>query len=475
MSGFMRHALWWLLPAVLVGAASADEREARLRAKLAGLAETSARRAQIGVCVMDVRDGRVLFEQDARRPLKPASVLKLFTTAAALEHLGDDFAYETRVYERDGELLIVGSGDPGLGDERLAALRGRPLHFEYEELAAALRERGIGRLRTIALDDSVFDRDWRHADWPADQHANWYQAPIGGLNFNDNCVDAKAVAANGGVTLKLRPPLPTEFVENRLSAGRKASATVTRDAGRDVLRFRGVVARNSEFSPVAVNDPTIFFGFALRSALGERGIAPDAGVVRRTLDARSLTGAALLLDFRTPLREVLWRANTFSQNMFADCLLKSLAAYDAGGQRSARPGSWEGGAAATLATLQRIGVETGGMVLRDGSGLSHENRVTARQVAQLLTVMQQGRHAGAFAASLAQAGADGTMRNRFKEAHFRGRLIGKTGTIRGVSTLAGYVLVGDKPALAFAVLVNGGNGTDLPEAVARELVQNAGP
>ncbi|MEP0848117.1 MAG: D-alanyl-D-alanine carboxypeptidase/D-alanyl-D-alanine-endopeptidase [Phycisphaerae bacterium] len=438
---------------------------ATVTARLDALTARVRNGGRIGLVVEEVASGGRWFALNPDLPLKPASVLKLFVTAAALEHLGADFAFETRLYLRDGELLVKGSGDPGLGDARLAARLGRRLHWEFDAWSGALRDRGVGEVRTIALDDSVFDQEYRHPDWPADQFQAWYQAPVGGLNFNDNCLDARVSVGGGKVQLALIPDLPPSFLIQELRVGSRHDPVVKRAADSDVFEFRGTVARGGEFAPLSVGKPTVFFGHALRRALEQHGIRVTGEVVRRPLPEETLAAAQSIYTNRTSLADVLWRCNTFSQNLFAECLMKALAAYDAGGRPSGVPGSWSGGAAVIERTLQTLGVSTDGAVFRDGSGLSHRNQVTAAQIAALLRVMPGRPHGETFIDSLADAGEEGTLRRQFSSPRFRDRLIAKTGTIRGVRALAGYVNRPDGVRLAFALLLNGDAPDDLPREV----------
>lgn len=445
--------------------------EARLEALLARVRPPT----RVGLAVENVTTAQRWANPDADAALKPASVMKLLTTAAALVHLGPEFAFETRLLLHGDDLLVLGGGDPGLGDERLARRRGRPLHWEFDAWADALRSLGIDELRTIALDDTIFDQQYRHPDWPADQHQAWYQAPVGGLNFNDNCVDAAVRLAGGQVVLTLRPALPPEFFRNELRAASRHEAIVRREAGSDVFVFRGGVARSADFPPVSVNRPAAFFGHALRAALEQRGIRVRGQVVRRTLTPQMIAESKLVYVHRTPLADVLWRCNTFSQNLFAECLVKALAAYDRGGRRGAAPGSWEAGTAVMRSALNELGVPLDGAVLRDGSGLSHENRVSASQVARLLVTMRRGPHAALYTDSLADPGQEGTLARRFRDPRYRDRLVAKTGTIRGVRTLAGYVTRPDGDVLAFALLANGDPPAGLDEQVCDVLCGVSSP
>ena len=140
------------------------------------------------------------------------------------------------------------------------------------------------------------------------------------------------------------------------------------------------------------------------------------------------------------------------------------------GSRSGQVGSWKAGTDLERTILTSLGVDMTGAVLRDGSGLSHENRVTAEQITKLLVRMYSHRHSAAFMASLAVPGRDGSMRRRYAEPLLTERLRGKTGTISGVHTLAGYATRPDGTVLAFAIMCNTDADPNLALKVARVLV-----
>ncbi|RMF79075.1 MAG: D-alanyl-D-alanine carboxypeptidase/D-alanyl-D-alanine-endopeptidase, partial [Planctomycetota bacterium] len=329
-------------------------------------------------------------------------------------------------------------------------------------------EEGVARLNVIALDDTIFDRRRRHPDWPIDQAAAWYQAPVGGLNLNDNCLDVAIDVEDGRIRLDLTPAIPASFIDSRIKIGRH-QPRVTRAPDSDIFEIRGSIAHSENLGPIAVGDPTVFFGYALRHELEVNGIECGPQIVRRTMTVEHLRSARLLAIHKTALRDVLWRANTYSQNLFAECLLKSLAAYEPDGSRSGRSGGWESGHEVLRETLAALGVDLNGAVLRDGSGLSHDNRVTARQVVALLKAMQHHRYSDVFLGSLARAGRSGSMRRRYADPQLVGRLIGKTGTIAGVRTLAGLLTRDDGGTLLFALLIEGNVPASLPVDICKAL------
>jgi D-alanyl-D-alanine carboxypeptidase/D-alanyl-D-alanine-endopeptidase (penicillin-binding protein 4) len=442
------------------------EKAARLAALLARLPA----KAQVGLVVLDLSTGATVFAQDPETPLKPASVLKLFVTAAGLERFGPQFRYATRVYIRGDEVWVIGAGDPGLGDPRIAERYGQRPCEVFDEWATALKAAGPRRVSKLVLDDSVFEGTSRHPDWPASQADRWYQAPVGGLNINDNCLDAR-VDVRGNLNLVLTPDLPTDFVANSLRLGKKHQPVVRRRCSSDQFEFSGCVCRSDELGPVSAGQPTVFFGYALKTALARQGIAV-ADVVRRVIPDPGAAGGRLVAEHSTGLPDVLWRCNTFSQNLFAECLLKSLAAYGPDGRRTGQPGGWDSGVAVEQATLSKLGVDLSGAVLRDGSGLSHSNRVSAAQIVQLLAAMKRHRCANVFVDSLAAPGEDGSMRRRYARIGAADRLRAKTGTLAQVHSLAGYVDQADGTTLAFALLCNGPVSADMPVQVAEILAED---
>lgn len=443
-----------------------EDTAARLTALLSNLPP----KAHVGLLVLDLTTGATLFASEPDTPLKPASVLKLFVTAAGLEHFGPDFCYVTRVYVRDDEVWVSGAGDPGLGDPRIAERCGQRSCEVFDQWAAALKAAGVRRVARLVLDDSVFDDITRHPDWPNDQADRWYQAPVGALNVNDNCLDVRVEICDSP-KLVLTPELPPDFVLDSLRLGKKHQPQARRRCDSDRFEFSGYVCRSDELGPISAGDPTVFFGYALKTALAKHGIVV-ADIVRRSIPDPIAVGGRLVAEHSTSLRDVLWRCNTFSQNLFAECLLKSLAAYGPDGRRTGQPGGWESGAAVVRATLSKMGVDLTGAVLRDGSGLSHSNRASAAQIVQLLAAMKRHRHADVFVESLAVPGELGSMRRRYARIGPGGRLRAKTGTLADVHSLAGYVERADGTLLAFALLCNGPLSSELPVQVAEILTED---
>ena len=421
------------------------------------------RRSEVGIVVARVGEAKPLLAVNADRPLVLASTTKLFTTAAALDRLGPAYRFKTRLY-RDaeigidgvlpGHLVVVGGGDPGLSgrwydDDPLAVFR---------PWAQSLVKRGLREIKEgLLLDVSFFDDVQVHPDWPAEQEARWYQAPVSALSYNDNVV---LVRVSGGVRPgapallgfdPLGPPL-LNLISQVVTARRRTWVGVRRDAGSHTVVAAGAVGKNRTWTgDVTVPDPPLYFAGALAQVLRENGITIDAPPVVRT-EARPATPRVLLHTHETPLLPVLAVCNKRSQSFFAEQILKTLGAETRG------KGTWESGHAEVHAFLASLGLDPSRYDLADGSGRSHTNRASAAAYADFLEALAtRWSHFEEFKPTLAVSGEpDGTLRHRLQTAATRGKVFAKTGNVAGVSTLCGYVTAQSGQTYLFSILLNGG-------------------
>ncbi|MCH7720847.1 MAG: D-alanyl-D-alanine carboxypeptidase/D-alanyl-D-alanine-endopeptidase [Planctomycetes bacterium] len=461
--------VWWVQTAV------AGDPAGQLDALLRSLPTS---KAVCGAAVADADTGEVLFTHHADTPLIPASNAKLFVMAAALDILGADFEFRTSLMVSGDDLLVVGSGDPGFGDPRLSAARDESVTAIFDRWAAALL---ADDRRTIAgdliLDESIFDAEYVHPDWDSGDLQKWYAAPVGALNLNDNCLDitVRPAARSGApVMWEVNPPTTLVEIDNRCKTG-GAGHPVIHKPGRD-LRYTisGGCHKSWAFPPVAVSDPGAIFGDVLRTVLKKHGVVVK-GAIRRIHNATELALArgpgTLIAEHRTPLADVLNRIGKDSQNLFAECLLKRLGHEWQRRQGSPEAtGTWAGGRAAIRAWLDNLterptdGVADrwAGMIIADGSGLSRTNRMTARQIVDLLTVMHTRPDGDIFAESLSVAGRDGSLHRHKRLGDLTGAVRAKTGTLTGVKALSGYVDTPSGRRLAFSVVFNGITGPGAP-------------
>lgn len=182
------------------------------------LSEASQKNVQYSIHIIDARSGRTLYGRNANQPMTPASNMKLVTTAAALHYLGPDYVYQTTIAVRGNTLVIIGSGDPLLGDRITDTQNGRKPDWIFEDIAEVLIQNDVNNIKDIIVDTAVFDDEPVHPNWPASELNRWYACETSGLNYNGNCIDITCSNDGGQIRIDIDPP--TNFIKtvNRIRA-----------------------------------------------------------------------------------------------------------------------------------------------------------------------------------------------------------------------------------------------------------------
>lgn len=440
--------LWALVVVALLSGAhpalSADHALASaLRSVLTDLPHETTR---TGACVIDLTSGRAVFAANADEPMTPASTMKLFVMTAALLELGPEFAFETRCATDGKSVYVIGDGDPAFGDEKTHRAHGEPIATDFERWADILRQRGLDEIPgDLVIDESIFDDQWLHPTWDARDLDNWYAAPVGGLNFNDNCVDITiwpAETPGAPVHVAFQPPNSLVRIVNECRSGGKGKPILRHPFDSFEYRITGHCTKRWPFVAVSFPDPGLLFADSFRTVLSEKGIRVGGEIVRRRVrdsDGDLPASLSVIATRRTPLAEVLARVGKDSQNLFAECLLKRTGYAWARRQGETNPqGSWSLGVRAITQIVRRAGLDEHDLIIADGSGLSRENTCSAAQLARLLAWIARRPEGALLRENLSAAGVDGSLRKRLPD--IPGVVYAKTGTMRGVRTLAGYVL-----------------------------------
>jgi D-alanyl-D-alanine carboxypeptidase/D-alanyl-D-alanine-endopeptidase (penicillin-binding protein 4) len=432
------------------------------RALDAILDRPALRAAFWGVEVRSLKTAKLLYARNEAKAFRPASTLKLVTTAAALDAFGPEARLRTSLEtaaRRDGagrilgDVFLVGRGDPSLGGGRHGD--GRPLR-PFEDMAEALRAAGITRIEgRVVGHEGLFTGERRGNDWGWEDLVWSYGAEVSALSFNDNSVGlslAPGEQAGDPAVLDAVPASRYYGVASTVTtapAGARTELRLVRDAGTNQIRLSGVIAIGD--APwkgwVALEDPARFAATVLAEVLEARGVRVLGGVATSSAPLpggrRELAG-----HDGPPLSELIKGINKESRNLHAEALLRLL------GVRRGGEGSVEEGRRAVSEFLERQGVKTEAWGLEDGSGLSRSSVVTPAGLVQLLAAMDRHPHAAAFRESLPVAGRDGTLATRLKGTQAAGRVLAKTGTLALVNALAGYVTTPSGDRLAFAALAN---------------------
>ncbi len=425
--------------------------------------------AVAGVCIVDLATGGIVYERNADRPLIPASNMKVFVMATALSVLGPAFEFETVLATDGRNLVLIGDGDPATGDPKLCHQRGETRTTEFERWAGVLRNRGERMVSgDILIDDSLFDQERINSTWEASDLGKWYAAPVGAINFNDNCVDITVRPGESPAAFAIVSVIPEGarvHITNTCKTGGSKKPILHHPPGTLEYKVSGTCRKRWPFGAVSFPDPGLLTGESLRAVLVQNGIRVHGGIRRgrvRKPDGSIPDTLTVVGRSRTPIADILKRIGKNSQNLFAECLLKRIGYEWARARGTAEPqGSWESGARAVLATLQAKGIDTTALAMSDGSGLSRENRCTARQLTSVLAWIDRQTYGSMFRESLSIAGTDGSLRKRLKK--MPGIVLGKTGTMRGIRTLSGYITTrAGSRRYAFAILFNSYKGPSTP-------------
>ncbi|HEX6738755.1 MAG TPA: D-alanyl-D-alanine carboxypeptidase, partial [Vicinamibacteria bacterium] len=236
-----------VLAAALLGPPPAPAAEPPSKALKKKIDDVLARRevaaAFWGVEVRSLPGGKVLYAYNAEKNLTPASTLKLVTTAAALDGLGVRFRFQTAlVLLPNGDLVLIGDGDPSLGDAEYLKKAGWGTGTLFERWAVQLKDiRKVRQVRDVLVDDSVFDQQFLHPNWPTDQIHKRYAPEVGGLNLNVNCVDFQVQATAPGRLVRYTMDPNTSYVSVRNSclSGNENKIWLSREPSSNDIILRG--------------------------------------------------------------------------------------------------------------------------------------------------------------------------------------------------------------------------------------------
>ena len=454
-----------LLLLALAAPAAADPAPAVLRRALRPIVERPELAAGFwGIEVRSLRSGAVLYELNAMHAFRPASTLKLVTTAAALDAYGPDARLRTTV-ETAGRLDALGRvlGDVylvGRGDTCLSARfdPGRPA-AAFEEMADALVAAGVRRIEgRLVGHDGAFAGERRGSGWTWEDLVWGYGAEVSALSWNDNLVEltlAPGERAGDPALADQSPQTPLLEVESTVVTGPAGSVEdvrlVKEPGSRRVLLSGTLPLGGSWDGRVAVPDPARFAAEAFASVLRAKGVRITGGVAT-SREALPADARVLAQHESRPMGELVRVVNKESQNLHAETLLRLV------GLKQKGEGSVARGHEAVRELLGRLGVPGEGWGLSDGSGLARTDLVTPHGLAGLLVAMDRHPQAAAFRESLPVAGRDGTLARRMVGTAAEGRVTAKTGTLALANALAGYVTTARGDRLAFAIVVNNHEG-----------------
>jgi len=503
----------WLLAAVQLQAASHKPLSKRIDAILS---QPDLARGYWGIEAVSLNSGKTIYSWNGDKLLTPASNTKLFTTAAALALIGPDHTFRTTVETNGildkhgrltGDLVLVGRGDPNLSGRELpyalhTQRNDHPIQV-LEQLADTLVQKGVKYVDgDIVADDSYFAFERYGEGWSQDDLLWGEGAPVSALTINDNVIFVSILPADraGERAFVNTTPFADYYrIDNRIittPVGTSRRVFVNREPGSIELTLWGTIPLDDAGAneALAIEDPAEFAAVLFRGLLEARGIAVYGKQRTRHTELASLStftvtatatahggeepghevaGHPLVLASyeSKPLMEDVRVINKVSQNLHAEILLRLL------GREKGTAGTVEGGLEVLRGFLNKAGIPSDQYAFYDGSGLSRQNLVTPHAVVQLLRYAQDQPWGKSFRDTLPVAGIDGSLAERFKGFSAQGRVSGKTGSLGGVKTLAGYATTDRGDVIAYSILVNnlnlpGKQITDAIDSIVQELVSD---
>jgi D-alanyl-D-alanine carboxypeptidase/D-alanyl-D-alanine-endopeptidase (penicillin-binding protein 4) len=472
-----------------------------LAARLAAhIAQARFAPAAWGVKVVSLDSGKTIFEHNAEKYFSPASNAKLYTCALALDRLGADYKIKTSIYSTSqpdangtlkGDLTIYGRGDPTIAARLNEGNYDKPL----ETFIAQIKAAGVQRIEGDLIgDESYFNTPPLGAGWEWDDLQEYYGAEVSALSIHDNSLDVFVKPADrGGLPCKITTGPAANFltfINRTQTAAKGAPTTITyyRPVGENIIYVSGRLAVDNAKgyqTSIAVHNPALLFVTLLKDALAKNGITVKGRT--RTIDWKYREVTPLDLSKfvelgsidSPPMKDIIREVLKPSQNLYAQlCLLQvgiqppviiAKPADPTSGQASKNIAKTpapaptvdyqlltaeERGVEALKVFLDEAGVKKGDVLLEEGSGLSRRDVITPNATIALLRFMNKHKFAEIYRDGLPIAGVDGTLKNRMKDTAAAGNVRAKTGTLRYVYTLSGYVTSASGEKLAFSIMLN---------------------
>jgi D-alanyl-D-alanine carboxypeptidase/D-alanyl-D-alanine-endopeptidase (penicillin-binding protein 4) len=426
--------------------------------------DTSFRNANWGVVIQSLDNGEYFYKRNEDKFFVPASNLKLFTSAAGLLLLGNDYRFSTNIFLNGyqsgstlyGDLVIQGRGDPTISGR----FYNNDINYVFDTWIDSLLNLGITNIKgNIVGDDNLFDDIGLGNGWSWNYETDWYAAQSSAISFNDNCVDIIIYYNQkyDSVFVSSKPSLRSVVILNNVLpavGNEKTNIDVVRERGTNVITVTGKFRKDADtlITYATIQNPTQYTMLVFKNRLENRGIrvngyAIDIDEYERVINYEDLD--LLFISYSEKLSEIIKVINKSSQNFFAEQLLKTI------GLEILDYGSAANGVTAIKELYTEIGLNSDNIVMVDGSGLSHMNMVTPRQVVELLKyVYSNDKVYLDFFNSLPIAGIDGSLGKRMQNTTAQNNVRAKTGYISHVRSLSGYAFTGDSEPIAFSMIAN---------------------
>ncbi len=424
--------------------------------------------ANVSILVKDLKTDKELFQHRANKAAIPASTMKVITTATALELMGADYRYPTNLYYDgqisadgvlNGNLHIVGSGDPTLGSTRIG-----DKNF-LDKWVKAIEDAGIKKINgSIIADESKFDNEGANPKWTWDDIGNYYAPGIYGIAYRDNTLSVVFKSGAIGTTpevISISPEIEDLTIDNNLTSSRiNFDSAYFYGASKSKDRsVRGEIpANNPRFVVKAeLPEPGLLLAQDFQAKLKTKHIEVSERAYAATAKdfaykTKDFSRTHLYTHYSVPLGLIVKEINQQSNNFYAEQVFKSLSMYRYG------LGTNRHSVKLIREFWQSKGLDINQIFQLDGSGLSPTNAISAEFLTAVMEYMyKDSQNKEVFFNSLSVGGKVGTLAGLFRKTPLAGKVYAKSGTIARVRAYTGYI-VDDNREWSFTIMVNNYNG-----------------
>ncbi len=431
--------------------------------------------ANWGLSVFCVKNEKEIFSYNSHKSLSPASTLKALTTSTALSLLSKDYQYKTLLMHcghidqnntLQGNLYIIGSGDPSLGSSRMHDSLSVNNVLDY--FHKAVENLGIKNISgDIIADTRIFEKQLVSPKWLWEDIGNYFGAGTSGLSVNENEYTVYFKAAKSlnqpAEVVKVEPAVSGMILKNHVSTAKAGTGDNVYIYGAPYSIERwltGTVPLGANMFGVrgSLPDPALYFANAFHQHLIVNDINVQGKAVavhhndNRAFDISSLREISAWTS--PTLEEISYRTNMASVNSYAESLLKTISLIESD------YGNTNDGIRIMLDFWEKKGVNINGTSLHDGSGLSPSNRITTNALAHSMSIVANDTIIyESFIKGLPVAGKSGSLKNFFSGTISENNLKAKSGFLSNVRGFTGFTTTKSGRLLAFAFIVNDFNGT----------------
>jgi len=425
--------------------------------------------ASLGIKVMNLETNKTLFELNSDKSLVPASNMKLLTTGVALEVLGADYRFKTTLaYDGkirsdgilDGNIYIIGGGDPTLGSKYLIAKDPNRVTAEEKKKqleflntwVEKLKAMGIKKINgKIVADCSYYPETTLSQTWEWGDLRYTFASKPSGLTFLDNSIRLTLQKEGKNIRVRVSPSWVNTVVTNKVVVDdkKKSKITLVVPPYTNEIIALGTMNKSIISYNTVMQDPASALSRIFSETLERGGIKNNGSRLIGENDNEVEKRNLIYTHYSPSLEEIISYTNKYSVNLFAEHLKIEVEKKLREKNKVTEEEFGE-----TMKAYWSNRISTRGLYIYDGSGLSRYDGVTPTTVVEILKYMNKSDNFLSYYNSLAEPGKGGTFKNFQEKTVLVNNLHGKSGTLTGVKSYGGYMYNIDGDLLAFSIIIN---------------------